>query len=378
MDEIDLYVDGADFYLGSTAKDLKNGWCNFQKLGRTLAHRHFGTSSEVGRIYYLNSPIVPSTRSSFEEELRKEFWMGALHQEVEPLVVSRSANTELALRRPEDAPCALIIAAGPNQHSPTEEALSARYRDYVALAVPPDCELSRSGPERFSHSELEAARLENSVYAPDTVYRWGAYERSKNDSRVLTEYYKGVQGRLLGFFENELKKCSPSSPLPLEVLSRLRDRVEEELRGSGLDSRLERSTSCRDFLTDKMIASATSLLTGSGVTDEVPTATTSPERAGQPQCRVKIADTFQTAIERLAGKDQRLRELCHRRISDFRINPKQRGFSLERVQGSKDPDLWSFRVSKEIRIILRQGAHGTVTLCYVGHHDEAYQWAERK
>jgi hypothetical protein len=117
MDEIDLYIDGADFYLGSTAKDLKNGWCNFRTLGGPLSRRHFGTSSEVGRIYYLNSPIVRSARSSFEEESRKEFWMGALRQEVEPLVVSRSANTELALRRPED-PMRLDHRGGPKSALP--------------------------------------------------------------------------------------------------------------------------------------------------------------------------------------------------------------------------------------------------------------------
>jgi hypothetical protein len=269
----------------------------------------------------------------------------------------------------------LIIAAGPNQLSPTEEALNARYRDCVALAVPPDCELSRSGPERFSPCELKAAHLENSVYAPDKLYRWGDYERSRNDSRDLAEFYNDVRGRLLGFFENELKKCNPVAHASLEVLSRLRDRVEEELGRSGLGSRLERSTSCRDFLTDKMITSATLPLTETGVTDEVPTATTSQERARQPQCQVEIADTFPPAMERIAGKD---RERCNRKISEFRINPKRHGFSLERVQGSKDPDLWSFRVSEDIRIIARRGAHGMYTLCYVGHHAEAYQWAERK
>ena len=94
VDEIDLYIDGADFYRGSTAKDLKNGWCNFQKLGGSLSHRHFGTSSEVGRIFYINSPVVRSIRSSFEEEFRKEFFMGALRQEVNPQIVPRSAKEQ--------------------------------------------------------------------------------------------------------------------------------------------------------------------------------------------------------------------------------------------------------------------------------------------
>ena len=114
----------------------------------------------------------------------------------------------------------MIIAAGHNQISATEEALVARYHGYVALAVPPDCELDRSGAERFSYSELEAARLKNSVYAPDTLYRWGDYERSKNDSRALAEFYEDVRNGLLGFFENELKRCSPPGRPPREILSR--------------------------------------------------------------------------------------------------------------------------------------------------------------
>ena len=136
MDEVDLYIDGADFYSGSTAKALKNGWCNFRKLGRVLAQRYFGTSVDVGKIYYLNSAIGHVATTSYEAATRKQLWMGALCQEVDPLIIQRSADAELVLARPEDGPCALVIAAGRNQFSPTEEGVRSRYGDNVALAVP--------------------------------------------------------------------------------------------------------------------------------------------------------------------------------------------------------------------------------------------------
>jgi len=376
VDEIDLYIDGADFYSGSTAKALKNGWCNFRKLGRALAQRHFGTSVDVGKIYYLNSAIGPSATTSYEEATRKRFWMGALRQEVDPLIIQRSADAELVLARPEDGPCALVIAAGRNQFSPTEKAVRARYSDNVALAIPPDCELSRSDAWRFSHSDLEAAHLGNAVYAPDALYRWDDYVRSKEDSRKVSEYYKEAENRLRGFFENALKKRNPNpsgDDLPWEIKRRLHDRVERELRTSNFDDRLARSRSCRDFITEKTIASTTALVTDTGVSEEVPAAR--PEPAGPPARRVEIADTFQRALQRLERKDRLLGELCSRRISDFQMNPAQPGFGLERL--SKDPNLWSLRVNDDIRIIAHHGL-GVFTLWYVGHHAEAYRWAERQ
>jgi hypothetical protein len=51
--------------------------------------------------------------------------------------------------------------------------------------------------------------------------------------------------------------------------------------------------------------------------------------------------------------------------------------ALHRLDRPRDPNFWSVRVSDDIRLIV----HRTPTallLCFVGHHDAAYAWAERR
>lgn len=42
-----------------------------------------------------------------------------------------------------------------------------------------------------------------------------------------------------------------------------------------------------------------------------------------------------------------------------------------------DPNFWSIRVSRDVRLIVHKTGT-SLLLCYVNHHDEAYQWAERR
>jgi len=44
---------------------------------------------------------------------------------------------------------------------------------------------------------------------------------------------------------------------------------------------------------------------------------------------------------------------------------------------AKDPNFWSARVSDDLRIIVHR-TDESLLLCYVGHHDGAYAWAERR
>jgi hypothetical protein len=44
-----LYIDGSDFYRGSTRKLLKNGWCDFRIWGEKLAPKHLGPSIRIGK-----------------------------------------------------------------------------------------------------------------------------------------------------------------------------------------------------------------------------------------------------------------------------------------------------------------------------------------
>jgi hypothetical protein len=55
----------------------------------------------------------------------------------------------------------------------------------------------------------------------------------------------------------------------------------------------------------------------------------------------------------------------------------RQGTSLERVNRTKIPNLWSARISQELRAILCQEGD-TYLLLHVGHHDAAYAWAERR
>ena len=88
----------------------------------------------------------------------------------------------------------------------------------------------------------------------------------------------------------------------------------------------------------------------------------------------RIADTFTASLARLTNEQQKAAKTT---AFDLQLKPAQPGHSLHRVTGAKDPDFWSVRVSLDFRIIVHRAGEG-MTLCYVGHHDEAYRWAERR
>ena len=48
-----------------------------------------------------------------------------------------------------------------------------------------------------------------------------------------------------------------------------------------------------------------------------------------------------------------------------------------RVRCLTDPNFWSVRVSSDLRIIVHR-SESSLLLCYGGHHDDAYAWAERR
>ena len=88
----------------------------------------------------------------------------------------------------------------------------------------------------------------------------------------------------------------------------------------------------------------------------------------------RIADTFTASLVRLSNEQQKAAKTT---AFDLQVNPAQPGHSLHRVTGAKDPNFWSARVNLDFRIIVHRTDEG-VTLCYVGHHDDAYKWAERR
>ena len=89
---------------------------------------------------------------------------------------------------------------------------------------------------------------------------------------------------------------------------------------------------------------------------------------------VILADSFTAALGRLAGDEQKQTKLT---VFDLQTEPDRPGLQFHRIDNSKDPNFWSVRVSRDVRIIVHK-AGASLLLAYVGHHDDAYHWAERR
>src|SRR5271169_2956320 len=87
-----------------------------------------------------------------------------------------------------------------------------------------------------------------------------------------------------------------------------------------------------------------------------------------------LADTFTAALGRLAGDEQKQVKLT---VFDLQTEPDRPGLQFHRIDNSKDPNFWSVRVSRDVRIIVHKTG-ASLLLAYVGHHDDAYRWAERR
>jgi Txe/YoeB family toxin of Txe-Axe toxin-antitoxin module len=88
---------------------------------------------------------------------------------------------------------------------------------------------------------------------------------------------------------------------------------------------------------------------------------------------ILFADTFFQAINKLQAKET---AKAIDFVTRFQANPKNPGISLERLN-TPSKDLWSGRITQELRCILLQlGADWA--LLFAGHHDAAYLWAERR
>ena len=88
----------------------------------------------------------------------------------------------------------------------------------------------------------------------------------------------------------------------------------------------------------------------------------------------RIADTFTDSLARLTGDEQKAVKTT---AFDLQINPASTGMSFHKLEKSKDKNFWSLRVSADIRLIVHK-TESSLLLCYVDHHDKAYQWAERR
>ena len=88
----------------------------------------------------------------------------------------------------------------------------------------------------------------------------------------------------------------------------------------------------------------------------------------------RIADTFTGSLAHLTGEEQKAAKTT---AFDLQLNRSQPGLQLHKLDKPRDPNFFSVRVSKDIRLIVHKSA-SSLLLCYVDHHDKAYQWAERR
>ncbi|MCK4342689.1 MAG: UvrD-helicase domain-containing protein [Phycisphaerae bacterium] len=88
----------------------------------------------------------------------------------------------------------------------------------------------------------------------------------------------------------------------------------------------------------------------------------------------RIADTFTESLAKLQGDEQKAVKTT---AFDLQMDPSRPSMQFHRLDRAKDKSFWSVRVSGDIRLIVHR-SDTSLLLCYVDHHDKAYQWAERR
>jgi mRNA-degrading endonuclease RelE of RelBE toxin-antitoxin system len=88
----------------------------------------------------------------------------------------------------------------------------------------------------------------------------------------------------------------------------------------------------------------------------------------------RIADTFTDSLAKLTGDEQKAVKTA---AFDLQLNPAHPSLQFHRLDKPKDRRFWSIRVSSDVRLIVHR-TDTSLLLCYVGHHDNAYHWAERR
>src|SRR5580658_6141261 len=88
----------------------------------------------------------------------------------------------------------------------------------------------------------------------------------------------------------------------------------------------------------------------------------------------RIADTFTDSLAKLTGDEQKSVKTA---AFDLQLNPAHPSLQFHKLDKAKDRRFWSIRVSSDVRLIVHR-AESSLLLCYVGHHDSAYHWAERR
>jgi mRNA-degrading endonuclease RelE of RelBE toxin-antitoxin system len=87
-----------------------------------------------------------------------------------------------------------------------------------------------------------------------------------------------------------------------------------------------------------------------------------------------IADTFTDSLARLTGEEQKAVKTT---AFDLQLDPTNPGMSFHKLDQARDKNFWSIRVGSDLRLIVHKTG-SSILLCYVDHHDKAYDWASRR
>ncbi len=87
-----------------------------------------------------------------------------------------------------------------------------------------------------------------------------------------------------------------------------------------------------------------------------------------------IADTFTDSLGRLTGDEQKAVKTT---AFDLQLDPANPGMSFHKLDQARDKNFWSVRVGSDLRLIVHKSG-SSILLCYVDHHDKAYDWASRR
>src|SRR3989304_3261102 len=96
--------------------------------------------------------------------------------------------------------------------------------------------------------------------------------------------------------------------------------------------------------------------------------------SGKDLMEFRIADTFIDSLAKLPDQEQKAVKTT---AFDLQLNPANPGMQFHKLDKARDSNFWSVRVGRDIRLIVHR-TDASLLLCYVGHHDNAYHWAERR
>ena len=85
------------------------------------------------------------------------------------------------------------------------------------------------------------------------------------------------------------------------------------------------------------------------------------------------SELFDSAAKLTSAEKGRVMEF----IKSFQDNPAHPSLKLHQLKKARSKDMWSARISDDLRAILHKDAE-TWAILACGHHDDAYHWAERR